>query len=198
MKRSLTDRLDDALNASQQTGAPRETVDLVRIASALRDAGASSSPPSPDDQRALATMRASLASARASARETPKRAPAGWFTLRPAFAQVAAVVLVAGAVLGGASLAGADITSPIRQLFEQDKEAAKVTGIISAVDADSLTIETDAGPITVAIESETEIVDESKAHLDLEDLEAGQAVEVKGEEQPDGSIAAARIRVGGN
>lgn len=76
---------------------------------------------------------------------------------------------------------------------------SRVTGTLTAKDNSSLTIKTDSGNTTVAIDSSTKITqggDRDTESLTLSDLDIGETVNAMGEKNTSGQIVAKMVFIG--
>lgn len=110
--------------------------------------------------------------------------------LSPILAPVAVAATLAGLALIALAIGG-----PLRDAFNVGTDAAVADGTVSAVDSDTLEIETESGPATILIDQDTEIEDQHGYRVDLEVIAPGTEVRIRGDVREDGSIIAERIEV---
>ena len=214
MRKQIAERLDERLRDMRSADGgnydDEELAGLVDVAQTIRRV-ASRATPSPERQeRALTELRAVLAEDRQRGASVPSETGGAWrtitaagqrirglWTFRPALPQAAVVlgaIILAGGAFIGASAAGADVSQPIRALFSSDSQV-KVEGVIVEVEPGSIVVQTNDGNVALTLEDDVEIVGAANSPVSAEDLAVGQSIEVKGEQQPDGTILALRVKI---
>lgn len=214
MAMRIEDKLDEALQVTTNeiVDDPRpedsdvaEVAELVETAELMQRFASRPVPSSGRKDQAFATLQAALSDARTQQTQGGSMrgrwarifGALGTNWLRPSLLQAAGaigVIMLFGGALFGASAAGADITQPIRILFNSESQV-KESGVITGLAADSIVVQTDDDSVLVAISDITQITDDEENVIEFESLAIGETVEIKGALQSDDTIRAFRIRV---
>ncbi len=202
MAKRIADQLDEALRTGERTNVPQEVKELADTVGVIRRLASRAAPANERKHQAFSNLQAALTKERLRQQDGGvgrRRLRAfvealSFMWLRPGLPQAAiamvAIVLIGGVILG-ASASGADIPLPFRDSDAQ----VKAVGIITELGADTIVVRTDTASVEVTITDITQITDDDRNDIMLDELEIGQAVEIKGEQQPDGAILAGQIKV---
>jgi len=112
-----------------------------------------------------------------------------------ALPSVLALVLLGGAALGVSAATG---NADPRDWFSQASQSRiELRGVLSAIDATSLTVETSEGPVQAAITPDTEFEDEQDDPTTPAAFAVGDVVKVHAVRAEDGSLVARKVEIEG-